>query len=107
MKKTKIAIVTYTLNFGGLERVVSNQSMLLDGLGFEVTLFVLENKIGYPFAGDIHVYNFQSKEKLLKKIYNYKKLKENISEIRKLESKIKLLENKLNGEGTKPNTKKK
>lgn len=78
MKKTKIAIVTYTLNFGGLERVVSNQSMLLDGLGFEVTLFVLENKIGYPFAGDIHVYNFQSKEKLLKKIYNYKKLKENI-----------------------------
>lgn len=78
MKKTKIAIVTYTLNFGGLERVVSNQSMLLDRLGFEVTLFVLENKIGYPFAGDIHVYNFQSKEKLLKKIYNYKKLKENI-----------------------------
>lgn len=52
-KKRKIALVTYSLSNGGLERVVANSSFLFSELGFEVYLFVLNSKINYPYKGKL------------------------------------------------------
>lgn len=57
MEKNKIALVTYSLSSGGLERVVANSTFLFEKMGFEVHLYVLESKINYPFTGKLHQYN--------------------------------------------------
>lgn len=57
MEKNKIALVTYSLSSGGLERVVANSTFLFEEMGYDVHLYVLESKIDYPFTGKLHDYN--------------------------------------------------
>lgn len=77
-KKIKIAIVVYTLKSGGLERVVSNQTMMFSRMGFEVDLFVLENEIEYPFEGKLHVYNLKKSDVIFNKLQKYLSLAKDI-----------------------------
>jgi len=74
-KKIKIAIVVYTLKSGGLERVVANQTILFDSLGFDVELFVVEHGIDYPFKGKLHVFNLGESQNIFSKIKKYFKIK--------------------------------
>lgn len=60
-KKYKIAIVTYTLSGGGLERTVANASIMFQNLGWEVHLFVIDSKIDYKYEGTLHVFNADKK----------------------------------------------
>ena len=57
MEKNKIALVTYSLSSGGLERVVANSTFLFEEMGCDVHLYVLESKIDYPFTGKLHHFN--------------------------------------------------
>ena len=77
-KKNKIAIVVYTLKSGGLERVVSNQTFLFSDLGFEVELFVLENKIEFPFRGKLNNYDLKKSDGIFTKIKKYNNLRNDI-----------------------------
>lgn len=52
-KKIKIAIVGYQLAGGGLERVFSTVSKILQNLDCDVYVVVLENKIKYPYSGTL------------------------------------------------------
>lgn len=56
MEKNKIALVTYSLSKGGLERVVANSTFLFHKMGYNVHLYVLESQIDYPFVGNLHHY---------------------------------------------------
>lgn len=56
MEKNKIALVTYSLSSGGLERVVANSTFMFEEMGYEVHLYVLESKNDYPFKGKLHQY---------------------------------------------------
>lgn len=56
MEKNKIALVTYSLSSGGLERVVANSTFLFKEMGYDVHLYVLESKNDYPFKGNLHQY---------------------------------------------------
>ena len=51
MEKNKIALVSYSLSQGGLERVAANSTFLFQKMGYEVHIYVLESKIDYPFVG--------------------------------------------------------
>jgi len=57
LEKNKIALVTYSLSSGGLERVVANSTFLFEEMGYDVHLYVLESKVDYPFTGKLHHYN--------------------------------------------------
>lgn len=57
MEKNKIALVTYSLSSGGLERVVANSTFLFEEMGYDVHLYVLESKVDYPFTGKLHHFN--------------------------------------------------
>ena len=57
MEKNKIALVTYSLSSGGLERVVANSTFLFEEMGYDVHLYVLESKLDYAFTGKLHQYN--------------------------------------------------
>jgi len=57
LEKNKIALVTYSLSSGGLERVVANSTFLFEEMGYDVHLYVLESKVDYPFTGRLHQYN--------------------------------------------------
>jgi len=57
LEKNKIALVTYSLSSGGLERVVANSTFLFEEMGYDVHLYVLESKVDYPFTGKLHQYN--------------------------------------------------
>ena len=54
MEKNKIALVTYSLSSGGLERIVANSTFLFEEMGYDVHLYVLESKVDYPFTGKLH-----------------------------------------------------
>lgn len=69
-KNFKIALVTYTLSHGGLERTVANYSRLFHEMGFEVHIYVIDSEIKYDFKGILHVLN-ADKYKGLKKISRY------------------------------------
>lgn len=60
MKKNKIALVTYSLSAGGLERIVANSTFLFEKMGYEVHLYVLQSKIDYPFTGKLHTFNIDN-----------------------------------------------
>lgn len=60
MEKNKIALVTYSLSAGGLERVVANSTFLFEKMGYEVHLYVLQSKIDYPFTGKLHTFNIDN-----------------------------------------------
>jgi len=57
LEKNKIALVTYSLSSGGLERVVANSTFLFEEMGYDVHLYVLESKVDYPFTGKLHHFN--------------------------------------------------
>lgn len=57
MEKNKIALVTYSLSSGGLERIVANSTFLFEEMGYDVHLYVLESKVDYPFTGKLYYYN--------------------------------------------------
>ncbi|KAA5535295.1 glycosyltransferase [Paenimyroides baculatum] len=77
MKKNKIALVTYSLSSGGLERVVANSTFLFEEMGYDVHLYVLESKIDYPFTGELHHYNIDHLG-FLSKIKTYLNIKKSI-----------------------------
>lgn len=52
---TKIAFLSRKLDEGGLERFVSNLSMILPSKKFEKHIILFETKISYPFCGQPHV----------------------------------------------------
>ena len=52
-KKYKIALVGYTLDKGGLEKVISNLSVMFGKNGFEVHNVILQDSIEYPFLGTL------------------------------------------------------
>lgn len=80
MEKNKIALVTYSLSSGGLQRVVANSSFMFEELGYQVHLFVLDTQIDYPFAGTIHQFKLDQKG-FLGKIKTYYKIKKSIKNI--------------------------
>jgi glycosyltransferase involved in cell wall biosynthesis len=74
-KKTKIALVGYKLAKGGLERVFSTVSDLLDEADFEVSVIVLENEIEYSYSGTL--INLGNYSKVKKYFQLRKQLKSN------------------------------
>lgn len=73
MEKNKIALITYSLSSGGLERVVANSTFLFHEMGYEVYLYVLNSKIDYPFTGELHHYSID-KLSFFSKINAYYKI---------------------------------
>lgn len=69
--KIKIALISYSLSSGGLERAVANASFMYHEMGHEVHLHVLESDAKYPHAGKLFLYNInhQSFSKKSKNIY--------------------------------------
>ncbi len=53
VKNTKVCLVSISLGSGGAERSVSILSRMLVGLGFEVSIVLLNNEIEYPYKGTI------------------------------------------------------
>jgi glycosyltransferase involved in cell wall biosynthesis len=51
--KYKIALVGYSLNQGGLEKVMSTLSVYFDSLGIDVHNVLLTNDVGYPYGGKL------------------------------------------------------
>lgn len=49
----KIALIGYTLNSGGLERVMSSLSVYFGAQGIEVHNIVLVDDVGYPYSGTL------------------------------------------------------
>lgn len=49
----KIALVGYTLNSGGLERVMSSLSVYFGSQGIDVHNIVLADDVGYPYSGTL------------------------------------------------------
>jgi len=49
----KIALVGYTLNHGGLERVMSSLSVYFGSQGIDVHNIVLTDDVGYPYSGTL------------------------------------------------------
>lgn len=49
----KIALVGYTLNSGGLERVMSSLSVYFGSQGIDVHNIVLTDDVGYPYSGTL------------------------------------------------------
>lgn len=79
-KKNKIAIVVYTLSSGGLERVVANQTFLFSKMGYEVSLFVLENNVSYDFEAKFYTYDFKKDDSIFSKLMKYKLFKKDIQQ---------------------------
>ena len=79
MEKNKIALVTYSLSSGGLERVVANSTFLFEELGYDVHLYVLESKVDYPFTGKLHQYTIDQLG-FFSKIKAYLNIKKSIKE---------------------------
>lgn len=77
-KKTKIALVCYSLSGGGLERVVSNISYMFEKMGIEVHLHIMQDEIGYPFAGELYQYKM-NKSSGIKNLKKYLELRKNIN----------------------------
>ena len=66
-KKTKIALVGYKLSSGGLERVFSSVSELLQNANFDIHVVVLENEIEYSYGGTlINLGNYSKFQKYFK-----------------------------------------
>ena len=61
LKKTKIALVAYHLNFGGLERVTSLLSKMFDENEIDITVILLENTVRYPVYGNLKIFSTKSK----------------------------------------------
>lgn len=78
-KKTKIALVCYSLSSGGLERIVSNQTFMFSEMGFDVHLYVLRSAIDYPFTGTLHLFDIE-KYSGIAKIKKYLELRKSIRE---------------------------
>lgn len=76
-KKYKIALVTYSLSSGGLERIVSNLSVLLGGINTEIHIHVLNSAVDYPYSGQLVVYALDQKN-FLKKAQTYNTIKNRI-----------------------------
>ena len=53
VRKYKIALVGYTFNNGGLEKVMSNLSVYFGELGIDVHNIVFVDDIGYPYSGTL------------------------------------------------------
>ncbi|ESU22444.1 glycosyltransferase [Flavobacterium enshiense DK69] len=49
----KIALISYTLNSGGLERVMSSLSLYFGSQDIEVHNIVLADDVGYPYSGTL------------------------------------------------------
>lgn len=79
MEKNKIALVTYSLSSGGLERVVANSTFLFEEMGYDVHLYVLESKVDYTFTGKLHKYNIDQLG-FLSKIKAYLSIKKSIKQ---------------------------
>lgn len=77
MEKNKIALVTYSLSAGGLERVVANSTFLFEKMGYEVHLYVLESKIDYPFTGKLHTFNIDNLS-MFSKIKAYRSIRNSL-----------------------------
>lgn len=76
-KKHKIALVTYSLSSGGLERMVSNLSVLLDKLGAEVHIYVVNSDVSYPYSGQLFIFSLDHKS-VFKKLETYYSIKSRI-----------------------------
>ncbi len=75
--KIKIALVSYSLSSGGLERIIANSSIMFNEMNIEVDLHILEADIHYPFAGTLFVYDIKNKS-TVEKIRKYKLLRKNL-----------------------------
>lgn len=60
MKNKKIAFVIHSLGRGGAEKVVSELSIYWQKKGYELTLIVFENEVGYPIGGKLINLNIPS-----------------------------------------------
>lgn len=76
-KKYKIALVTYSLSSGGLERIVSNQSVLLGSMGAEVHIYVVNSTVSYPYSGRLFIFSMERKS-VLGKVRTYCRIKNKI-----------------------------
>jgi len=76
-KKYKIALVTYSLSSGGLERIVSNLSVLLGELKTEIHIYVLNSAVDYPYCGQLFVLGLDRKSPL-ERMKTYYRIKNRI-----------------------------
>ena len=76
-KNNKICITSLSLGKGGAERSAAILSQLLDSLGYEVHLAILNDEIDYPFAGTLFNMGLMKTEKdtLGSRYKRFKKLK--------------------------------
>ena len=77
MENNKIALITYSLSSGGLERVVANSSFMFSSLGYEVHIFVINSSVDYQYKAILHCYNLD-KLSVNDKVKAYQSLKKDI-----------------------------
>lgn len=81
MSNKKIAFVIHSLGRGGAEKVVSELSIYWQKKGYEVSLILFDNDVGYPVGGEIIPINLPSGKSfvergwiLLKRAWRLKKI---------------------------------
>ncbi|WP_434980522.1 glycosyltransferase [Daejeonia sp. YH14] len=78
-KKTKIALICYSLSIGGIERVVSNYSYLFTEMGMDVHIYIIRSETDYSFSGTLHQFDIE-KHKGIAKIRKYQEIMKSIRE---------------------------
>ncbi len=78
MKGKKIAIVTISLNFGGLERSCINLYDLLTDLGHKVEIICLSPEVDFEFEGSLYYVKNRSNSKLFSRIHSFYKLRKHL-----------------------------
>jgi glycosyltransferase involved in cell wall biosynthesis len=56
--KTKIAIISHSLGSGGAERFAGELSFMLEHIGYEVHLIIVNDIVDYPYAGKLYNLGF-------------------------------------------------
>ena len=69
--KYKIALVGYSLNQGGLEKVMSTLSVYFDSKGIDVHNILLTNDVGYPYGGKLVLVEKNAKESIFGKLADF------------------------------------
>jgi len=71
--KKRIAVMVTSLNFGGVERAMAELSVYLDRQGYDVHIFLLDDRdIFFPYGGEVHrISLFFKKYSLLNTIFTF------------------------------------
>lgn len=63
IRTKRVALMVNSLQFGGIERVISNLSKYLEESGYEIHLLLMDDSdIAYPYGGKVHRISFYYKK---------------------------------------------